>query len=1511
MINRQRSNNWVIILVLFLIAGCTFWLFFFVSQNNNQPLKGTLQSTSIFLKKSSERLSSSADNIIIVGGEEDNPPFSYWVDGIAQGLNNDLMRAVAKNLDMEIEFKLTSFDEAQENLTKGEIDLIAGIPESYPISKSVLIGTPYAFLTYDLFVNEESDIRSIKDLQNKSYSVLASSSTKMFLSHLVDPAQIHIVDKPEMAMSLINSGAYDAALVTQIQGNYWIKQNHLENIMDIGHISSSENYGFAVLQENSNLVQKINREIDLLEANGTLKEINDKWLSQYQLDTNTKNKSFLIYGFLIFTCSALIFILAWFIGKKATGPKPSGSQNDDQKYKELIDNAAEGIAIISEYKIVFMNPRAGTIIGLKEKTTRNLPDFMQYVHPLDQELLTKIYQQFIAGSQINLQIPIRLVKNKNEITWIKANIINVIWDERPSLLICFTDISAEKLLEDEIKTSEERFRLVFYHSPVGYFSFNNKLEITNANDRFFEIMGLTPGPDRAFYLPNINNKNFLAAIRSSIHGKNSLFEGWINTDVENEGKKIYVKLQTTPSIDENKGGIGVIEDFTDRLHNKNRIQNLEDRLSKTISSSMNAIAIANIGTGKFVEVNQGFLDLSGYSKEEVIGNTALNLGIWVNKKDLEKFIKLIQEDGGFQQLEVVFRNKNGKKHYVLITASVIDVEGEKCIMTVSRIIDELKENEQQIRDSERRYRTIFESVPVSIWEQDLTIVYDMLEELRRSGVDDLSGYLDSHPEFVELAIKSINVIEVNQASFEIYKSQTKEELLFSLDKIFTEESNINFKKELVSIWNHETFFSGDTVNLDLEGNPIFVNVAMQIPETREGFSSVLVCITDITQRKSAEDALIESESRFRQLVEQVNIVVYLDYATLPSKPKYISPQIRSLLGYTQEEWMANPDLMMKIIHPDDLQFVIDADIETDKSGEPFVVEYRAFTKTGEMIWIHDEAILVFDQNGNPDDWHGVMYDITARKLAEQALRESENRYRSIFNAVPVSIKEEDFSQLFNMFEELRNTGVTDLDEFIETHPEWIRNAVKKISITEVNMETLQMYKADSKEQLLKSLDHFFTEDSYPSFKNELLAFWNNQTSYVQETKNRTIDGETIDVWISIAIPTGGKESYSRVLVTILDITERKKAEEQIRIQLRYLAALHAVDMAISASMDLPITLRVLINQVHQQLFVDAVSILILDPHTQTLKYSAGIGFKTSIIEKTNLRLGQSYAGQAALERKIITADNLQSPQSLLHTKDFDQEEFTHYLGIPLISKGIVKGVLELFKRNPFTQEASWMVLLESLAGQAAIAIENAFLMDEVQKVNLNLRSAYDATIEGWAKSIDIRNGDSEEHSKHIADLAVELAQSAGLHGEGLLSLRHGALLHDIGKLAVPENILLKPGPLTAEEWTVMKTHPLAAKSLLNSIEFLHDALEIPYGHHERWDGTGYPQGLKGEEIPFSARIFSVVDCWESLRSDRPWRKAWTDGNALDYIENNAGKAFDPYVVDKFKQMIGHNFSTYF
>ncbi|MDD3699878.1 MAG: HD-GYP domain-containing protein, partial [Atribacterota bacterium] len=177
--------------------------------------------------------------------------------------------------------------------------------------------------------------------------------------------------------------------------------------------------------------------------------------------------------------------------------------------------------------------------------------------------------------------------------------------------------------------------------------------------------------------------------------------------------------------------------------------------------------------------------------------------------------------------------------------------------------------------------------------------------------------------------------------------------------------------------------------------------------------------------------------------------------------------------------------------------------------------------------------------------------------------------------------------------------------------------------------------------------------------------------------------------------------------------------------------------------------------------------------------------------------------------------------------------------------------------------------------------------------------AYDTTIEGWAQALELRDRETEGHTRRVADLTVKLAQALGVKSEDLIHIRRGALLHDIGKMGIPDRILLKPGPLTPEEWEIMKKHPVYAWELLSPIKYLRPALDIPYYHHERWDGTGYPRGLKGEEIPLSARIFAVVDVWDALTSDRPYRPAWSQEKALQYIKEQSGHHFDPRVVEKF------------
>jgi putative nucleotidyltransferase with HDIG domain len=195
------------------------------------------------------------------------------------------------------------------------------------------------------------------------------------------------------------------------------------------------------------------------------------------------------------------------------------------------------------------------------------------------------------------------------------------------------------------------------------------------------------------------------------------------------------------------------------------------------------------------------------------------------------------------------------------------------------------------------------------------------------------------------------------------------------------------------------------------------------------------------------------------------------------------------------------------------------------------------------------------------------------------------------------------------------------------------------------------------------------------------------------------------------------------------------------------------------------------------------------------------------------------------------------------------------------------------------------------------------LVGELRKSNQELNLAYDSALQGWSSALELRDHDTEKHTLRVTDQLVGLARFMGISEEEIIHYRRGALLHDVGKMAIPDAILRKTGPLSDQEWETMRQHPIYAYVMLRKIPFLQKALDIPYCHHEKWDGSGYPRALKGEQIPLSARIFALVDVWDALTSDRPYRKAWARQKVMEHIRNGSGSHFDPDLVEPFLKLL--------
>jgi len=370
-----------------------------------------------------------------------------------------------------------------------------------------------------------------------------------------------------------------------------------------------------------------------------------------------------------------------------------------------------------------------------------------------------------------------------------------------------------------------------------------------------------------------------------------------------------------------------------------------------------------------------------------------------------------------------------------------------------------------------------------------------------------------------------------------------------------------------------------------------------------------------------------------------------------------------------------------------------------------------------------------------------------------------------------------------------------------------------------------------------------------------------------------------------------------------ELIQRREAEKRLQLQLKRLSALQNINIAITTNIDLQIPLYLLLEQVTDQLGVDAADVLLMDEENQQLFFVAGRGFQTEALKYTKLNIGEGLAGRAAEIMDVVYINDLSEEKTLLqHSPLLEGEGFVAYYGAPLISKGKVQGVLELFHRSPLNPDEEWENFLHTLTSETAIAVDSALLFRDLEKSNLDLAVAYETTLEGWARTLELRDRETQGHSQRVLDLTLRLARKLGFTDEELVHVQRGALLHDIGKMGVPDNILLKKGSLTEAEWEIMHKHPIYAYDMLSTIPFLRKALDIPYCHHEKWDGSGYPRGLKGEEIPLSARIFAVVDVWDALRSDRPYRLAWKDEKTLDYIQAESGSHFDPMVVDAFMEI---------
>jgi PAS domain S-box-containing protein len=755
--------------------------------------------------------------------------------------------------------------------------------------------------------------------------------------------------------------------------------------------------------------------------------------------------------------------------------------------------------------------------------------------------------------------------------------------------------------------------------------------------------------------------------------------------------------------------------------------------------------------------------------------------------------------------------------------------------------------------------------------------------------------------------------------------------------------------------------------------------------------TVLMGLLIITRlrRELLADKISESEERFRIVAENTYDWEY--WFNAEGRFEYCSPSCFEISGHTPEEFINNPDITWKMIHPDDMP-VYKKHRETDaeaKKGIP--IDFRIIRPDGSIRWISHACQPLYDTNGKFVGTRGSNRDITEKKQAEEALRINEDKYRSYTEkisdviwvldtenmnfmytspsveklrgysveevmALPVdyAMKPEESEALkrlirqraaafqngteppdkvyINEVEQPCKDGsvvMTEVTTSFQYNPETghvealgvTRNIAerKKMEIAlqkEINMiEAIfnsvpgVLYLYDSDGYLLrwnkkheemtgysaKELDHFFLLDWYKDQPEDIERVTKGVEKAMKEgfamaeANLTTKSGEKILFEFTAArLDVGDKVYFTGIGI---DIRERRAAEIKIRettadlerkkeeaiqhgrVLLSMLEDQKRAEEALEREQYL---MRILMDTIPDTIwFKDRDGRFLRVNKAQAKKL--GVSEPAELLGKTDFDFFSAEHAQLAFEQELSIIN-----KSQLIIND---DELLTFADRPPEWVSVTK--LPLFDQN------------NNIVGTYGISRD----ISERKKAEEELKTAYDATLEGWAAALELREKETANHSRNVVEMTLRLAEKYDFSEEEISHIRRGALLHDIGKMGIPDSILLKPGPLTDDEWKIMRMHPIFAHRLLSNIPYLQQALLIPYAHHERWNGAGYPLGLKGADIPLPARLFAVVDVWDALSSDRPYRPAWTPETVINYLKEQSGIQFDPDVVDVFLQLI--------
>ena len=1003
--------------------------------------------------------------------------------------------------------------------------------------------------------------------------------------------------------------------------------------------------------------------------------------------------------------------------------------------------------------------------------------------------------------------------------------------------------------------------------------------------------------------------------------------------------------------------------WVERKRAEEALRDSEARFATIFRTSPIAICLTRLADGQLVDMNDAFLSMTGYTREQALGHTTLELKMYTILEDRSRLVGLLHRQGKLSNLEVNFRRKSGEIGIGLASAELIKLGNDEFLLSLINDITERKQAEEALRDSENRLRLIVEGTQALLVSVDANGHFTYANDATARAVgypspEELIGksylhfvYPEDRQRVRDTFIHQVNTRQPSSMlEFRITDTEGKVKWFSFLSTLAIKDGqvvgesgvaqDINERKRAEEALRHNRDLllalsrAAQAVQRVRTPAEIYSAVGEEIKAL--GYDLMIFALSDDREHLTIAHTTIAAN--LLHAAEKLTRLPTQSYR-LPILRESIFGRIVAGGGAEFLHWTgdAASQVLPRALRPLAGQLVallkvessIAAPLRADGATLGVMTISSSMLREDDVPAMETFAAQVAISLRNARLTQQVLAELAERKRAEAEIARRVEQLVALNNAALKIQQHLDADEIYrNACDELRRFGalasVYNIDPqgqlrhvYSSMTDELLTDYVARFGNGAINFAVPVSILASAKEHLLTQTSVLnletlrdLLEETSPEIRQ--LIGWLYQRVGPSPILLAPLiqDDKTIDLFAVVGNSLNEADVpavtlFTRHVSVALENARLYAAEQARRSELTALYDLARGLVETDAPDDV---FKLIVQSAVETIRVTFARIAMVEEDRLVVR-------ATHPIRMLNRDLSagcKEAAIRDELRRRVLARNDpviVDANDPSLHS----QVREMLFLGIgksaclvPLHTNNAPIGILILGEqrdpdREPFNDEKQ--SLASAIADQATSAIRRATLRAQTEQDTIELAKAYDATIEGWSRALDLRDKETEGHTQRVTEMTMRLARQFDIAEEQLVHIRRGALLHDIGKMGIPDAILFKPDKLDDAEWKIMRSHPQYAFDLLSPIDYLQPALEIPYCHHEKWDGTGYPRGLSGEAIPITARLFAIVDVWDALTSDRPYRAAWSREQALAEIQAQVGKQFDPRVVLTFLRLV--------